>query len=203
MRVTDHRYTRDLLRHDLALRMIRHEARTCTIRLCTGLTDDRIRKLYRSYVAASPDGVRVRRKRGRSPRQAAYFTRNPPVQLQASLLAGIFAAIGLLEDGYRAGGAQASRTLEFGALFCDAFEAYLQVWYGSKLSFEHAWCLLTALADGGDLQVARCPVCSGAFVHDTLALGAVCCPLCCIRTGERSARLLACRGRGLRRRSCP
>ena len=48
MRITDDRYTRDRLRLDLALRLIRHEARTCTIRDWTGLSDDRIRKLYRS-----------------------------------------------------------------------------------------------------------------------------------------------------------
>ena len=52
MRVTDDRYSRDLRRYDLAVRLIRHEARTQTIRQWTGLTDDRIRKLYRSYVRA-------------------------------------------------------------------------------------------------------------------------------------------------------
>ncbi len=49
MRVSDDRYTRDRQRLDLALRLIRHEARTFTIRQWTGLSDDRIRKLYRSY----------------------------------------------------------------------------------------------------------------------------------------------------------
>jgi len=55
MRISDDRYSRDRQRLDLALRFIHHEARTRTIRVWTGLTDDRIRKLYRSYVAA--DGV--------------------------------------------------------------------------------------------------------------------------------------------------
>ena len=32
---------------------IRHEARTHTIRAWTGLSDDRIRKLYRSYLCES------------------------------------------------------------------------------------------------------------------------------------------------------
>ena len=50
MRVSDDRYTRDRQNFDLALRLIRHEARTFTIRQWTGLSDDRIRKLYRSYV---------------------------------------------------------------------------------------------------------------------------------------------------------
>ena len=50
MRVSDDRYTRDQLRLDLAWRLIHHEARTFTIRQWTGLSDDRIRKLYRDYV---------------------------------------------------------------------------------------------------------------------------------------------------------
>ena len=46
MRISDDRYSRDRLRLDLALRFIQHEARTHTIRAWTGLTDDRIRKVY-------------------------------------------------------------------------------------------------------------------------------------------------------------
>ena len=49
MRATDDRYTAERDRFDLAIRMIRHEARTGTIRLCTGFTEDRIRKIYASY----------------------------------------------------------------------------------------------------------------------------------------------------------
>lgn len=172
MRVTDHRYARDLLRHDLALRMIRHEARTCTIRLCTGLTDDRIRKLYRSYVETGPVAATVRRKRGKSPRQVAYFTRNTLNQLEASLLAGIFAALGLLADN------RSSSPLEVGELFCDAFEAYQQCWHDSRLTFEHAWFLLLALSQGQDLVLALCPRCAGLYVHDVCMVSAPYCPLC-------------------------
>ena len=46
MRLTDDRYSGEKSQFELALRMIRHEARTGTIRACTGLSDDRIRKLY-------------------------------------------------------------------------------------------------------------------------------------------------------------
>ena len=47
MRVSDHRYDRDRQRIDIALRFIQHEARTRTIRLWTGLTDDRLRNRSR------------------------------------------------------------------------------------------------------------------------------------------------------------
>src|SRR5690606_12070565 len=85
MRVTDDRYSRDRLRYDLAVRLIRHEARTQTIRQWTGLTDDRIRKLYRSYVRAS-DGACVRRHRGKSPRQVSFFARSRTLQQDTACL---------------------------------------------------------------------------------------------------------------------
>ena len=49
MRLTDDRYAGERSQFELALRMIHHEARTRTIRECTGLSDDRIRKLFGTY----------------------------------------------------------------------------------------------------------------------------------------------------------
>ena len=88
MRVSDDRYTRDRQRLDLALRLIHHEARTFTIRQWTGLSDDRIRKLYKTYCQSGPS-VTVTRHRGKSPRQAAYFFRTPEVTFHASQLASV------------------------------------------------------------------------------------------------------------------
>jgi hypothetical protein len=51
MRISDDRYSRERLSLELALSFLRHEARTQTIRTWTGLTDDRIRNLYRSYMS--------------------------------------------------------------------------------------------------------------------------------------------------------
>ena len=109
MRVSDDRYTRDRQKFDLALRLIRHEARTFTIRQWTGLSDDRIRKLYRSYVLTATC-ARSQRHRGKSPRQAAFFFRNPELNFQAAQLASLFVMYGLvgasehgLEPRYRVG----------------------------------------------------------------------------------------------------
>jgi hypothetical protein len=188
LRVTDHRYSRDLARHHLALRMIRHEARTCTIRSCTALTDDRIRKLYRSYVASGPETLAVRRKRGKSPRRIAFFLRNASAHLEASLLGGLFATVGLIDgESVRS---PVPRSLEFGSLFCDAFETHHSLWSSGRLSFEHAWFLLMALASGEDLKVDRCPACGGVFVRDSLALSPGRCPLCRMKTDTRGVRRL-------------
>lgn len=49
IRLTDDRHSGERSQFGLALRIIRHEARTRTIRECAGLSDDRIRKLYTTY----------------------------------------------------------------------------------------------------------------------------------------------------------
>src|SRR3984957_4042528 len=109
MRVSDDRYTRDRQKFDLVLRLIRHEARTFTLRQWTGFSDDRIRKLYRSYVM-DRDAQRVLRHRGKSPRQAAFFFRNSELNFQSAQLASLYVMYGLLcktdaglESRYRVG----------------------------------------------------------------------------------------------------
>jgi hypothetical protein len=46
MRISEDCYARERLCLQLALRFLEHEARTHTIRAWTGLSDDRIRKIY-------------------------------------------------------------------------------------------------------------------------------------------------------------
>ena len=72
MRLTDDRYAGERSQFELALRMIRHEARTRTIRECTGLSDDRIRKLYSTYFRNSGQ-AEIKRRRGKSPRQVQRY----------------------------------------------------------------------------------------------------------------------------------
>jgi hypothetical protein len=169
MRISDDRYTRDRERLDLALRFIRHEARTFTIKQWTGLSDDRIRKLYRSYVLHNSAGD-VLRHRGKSPRQAAYFFKNSDVNFHAAQLASMFVMYGLvgssgncLESRFRVG------SLESGALLCRAYETYLDLNAPANISFEHGWFLLLALARRDEVGVARCTSCGALRLRDMLA----------------------------------
>jgi Flagellar transcriptional activator (FlhC) len=178
MRVSDDRYTRDRQRLDLALRLIRHEARTFTIRQWTGLSDDRIRKLYRSYVM-NHDAERVLRHRGKSPRQAAFFFRNTELNFQSAQLASLYVVYGLLcgtdsrlEPRYRLG------SLESGTLLCQAYEAYLELHAPASISFEHAWFLLFALARRDEVGISRCSVCGGVRLRDLLAKHKLSCGTC-------------------------
>ncbi len=178
MRVSDDRYTRDRQRLDLALRLIHHEARTYTIKQWTGLSDDRIRKLYRSYVL-NHDARQVRRHRGKSPRQAAFFFRNPEMNFHAAQLASLFLVYGLLcgselgvESRYRVG------SLESGTLLCQAYESYLAFHAPASISFEHAWFLLLALSRHDEVDITRCIDCGGVKLRDLLARRRLTCGNC-------------------------
>jgi hypothetical protein len=183
MHISNDRYFLERQRHDLALRMIRHEARTCTIRSCTGLTDDRIRRLYRTYASHSKS-VAVKRHRGKSPRQATFFTRNVHTQFESSLLACAFVAFGLVT-----GESARLMSLQRGLLFCDAFETHLQLCGVKKISFEHAWFLLQLVQENMVLRIVRCRHCDGQYLRHQQSPSGRHCPICKLNaTTTRSTR---------------
>ena len=163
MRITDCRYDRDRLRLAVAYRLIAHEARTQTIRHCTGLSGDRIRKLYRHYLLGQP-GPRIRRRRGKSPRQMAYFRKSAEHELQAAALGSMLRCCGLLARPQRLPGP----SIEEVACFCDVYEAFLCVCPATLISFEHAWYLGQVLSHHDEYVLARCPDCRAAWIRDTL-----------------------------------
>jgi hypothetical protein len=186
MRISDDRYSRDRLRLDLALRFIHHEARTHTIRAWTGLTDDRIRKLYRTYLYEA-GGAKVARHRGKSPRQAAFFTRSLRMRREAAVFASVSSLFGLIppQTIVVKPSAEPAPTVARGALLCETFEAYTALIGESNISFEHAVFLVGALLSGDELRVAHCRDCSGVLVTDRLALRTPVCNECSAIDPER------------------
>jgi hypothetical protein len=177
MRISDDRYSRDRLRIDLAMRLIRHEARTRTIRLWTGLTDDRIRKLYRSYLVDA-DGPRVVRHRGKSPQQTGFFTRSDGVRQDAAALATLMQIYGALPRQRIADAARVLPNAQRGELLCGAYESFRNVHPGSRITFEHAAFLLVTLARGDELRLEPCPSCASPGIVDLLAMRASLCGPC-------------------------
>ena len=175
MRTSDDRYTKDRERIDLALRMIQHEARTTTIRHWTGLTDDRIRKLYHTYVAAITPTVR--RHRGKSPTQTAFFLKNADQRRQTATLAGLFALLGLLHTTDPAPLGSAAG-LERGILVCRTYETYLLLQHPIYLSFEHALRLLSLLQRRSELKPDTCRGCQSLRVIDALGSRMAHCEWC-------------------------
>ncbi len=183
MRLTDDRYAAERSQFELALRMIKHEARTRTIRECTGLSDDRIRKLYSTYFRDT-GSIQVRRRRGKSPRQVMRFVKNPENRLQATLLVILFCS-GLLlrlDADNRVAPCWPRPDVEFGHRLCRAFETYLLIYDSPSLSFEWAWNLLHNIAYNDELFLAECAACQSLYVQDAYALDHKTCPACEIET---------------------
>ena len=187
MHISNERYFNERQRHDLALRMIRHEARTCTIRSCTGLTDDRIRRLYKTYASHMPSAP-VRRRRGKSPRQVAFFVRNARVQLESSMLASVFAMFGLWRMQASQPGSIPPASLDFGRLFCDAYETHRQLLRNADISFEHAWFLLQLLTRNAHLHAVRCRHCDSQYLRDRVNVCRRACPVCTLKGTDAERR---------------
>ena len=179
MRITDNRYRGELDKFDLAVRLIRHEARTGTIRRFTGFTEDRIRKLYGAYFKSVP-GDQVRRRRGKSPRQIGRFVSSARRQNEATLLACLYLfcnVIDLNSDG-RVSRARSGSGVALGFRLCQAYESYLKLYPDPQLSFEWAWNLYHSLIESRELYFAWCEICGGPYVQDKYALDYQRCPLC-------------------------
>lgn len=177
--MTDDRYAAERNQFELALRMIGHEARTRTIRECTGLSDDRIRKLYATYFRNAGQGD-VRRRRGKSPRQVTRFVKSPKNQLQATTLVALFNSSLLLRiNAHDQVVASWPRPdVEFGHRLCRAYESYLVLHRDPVLNFEWAWNLLQCISYNDELYLARCDHCEARYVQDAYALDSATCPAC-------------------------
>lgn len=186
MRLTDDRYAGERSQFELALRMIGHEARTKTIRDCTGLSDDRIRKLYTTYFKNSGK-TEVRRRRGKSPRQIARFVKNPGNQLQATTLVALY-CVGLLlrvDEENKVHSRWPRPDVEFGHRVCRAYENYLLLHDKPLLNFEWAWNLLQSIAWNDELYLAVCRGCRTRYVQDAYALDLKTCPACEIEAHQQ------------------
>lgn len=184
MRISDDRYSRDRLRFDLALRLIGHEARTHTIRAWTGLTEDRVRKLYRTYIAEHP-GEKVARRRGKSPQRCGYFLRTPRVQQEAAVLAGLYCMVGIVARGARLD--PRALSVAQGELLCVAYETYLALVQAPQISFEHAAFLAIAIARGDELALRHCNSCGALALADRYTLRTTVCAVCAESAAPASA----------------
>lgn len=177
MRATDDRYAGERERFDLAIRMIGHEARTGTIRQCTGFTEDRIRKIFASYF---PGAGNVRRRRGKSPSQIAPFVSSARRQGEASLLIGLFVLCEVMrpDRDHRTLRAVAEGGVRLGEGLCDAYEAYRSLHPEPQLSFEWTWNLYRCAVSRRELRLAWCCLCDVPYVQDAYALDYQRCPFC-------------------------
>jgi len=176
MRISDDRYNRERLSLDLALRFLRHEARTQTIRTWTGLTDDRIRNLYRSYMSRGAQFIP--RHRGKSPHQVTYFMRSLRIQWETAQLASLLSLLSVVPAQPGTEVANCLPGVARGERLCYAFEMYKATIPVAQISFEHAVFLAMALARGDQLRVGGCRECSGLLVIERFPMRDKRCQYC-------------------------
>jgi hypothetical protein len=174
MRPIENRYLHERLGLEVALRLIHFEARTHTIRCCTGFTDNRIRKLYRSCVDGGNEAD-ITRRRGKPPREIESVLRNAETQKQASLLAGVFVTLGLLARNKPKRG---QIDVLLAGRICDAYDFYCHLLADAPLSFEHAWFIWQSLTQSSDLTLQACRKCEGVALQDRYSIRQRPCPWC-------------------------
>lgn len=179
MRLTDNRYASEKQQFELALRMINHEARTRTIKACTGLSDDRIRKVYATYFRDTGRDT-IKRRRGKSPQQITRFVKSPRNQLESTTLIALYCASLLLrvDNANKVHSCWPRPDVEYGHRVCRAFETYLLLHPEPRLSFEWAWNLLQNICANDELFLATCRRCRSRYVQDAYALDSRTCPSC-------------------------
>jgi hypothetical protein len=183
MRISEDRYSRERLCLQLALRFLEHEARTQTIRAWTGLSDDRIRKLYRSYMTRARRYVP--RHRGKSPHQIAYFARSLRVQQETVWLASLLSLLGVIPAEPSPDGNHVLPSVARGELLCHAFETYRAMVPSSQISFEHAVFLATTLSRGEQLRLGGCADCGSLVVTERFPIRDKRCHHCSGATASR------------------
>jgi hypothetical protein len=118
--------------------------------------------MYHGY--AHEPGSAVSRPRGKSPQQAAFFTRSPKLQEESSLLASVCCLLGVLPRAGVPENRHALVTLSRGELLCQAFEVYRELVPDPRISFEHLVLLVSALAGGEELAMVNCELCGALTV---------------------------------------
>lgn len=172
MRITQKRYDGELERFHLAIRMLALQARTSTIGRYTGLSHDRIRKAYDSYVSEHGSNKLPGRKRGRPPSRVTRFVNTPDQHCESTVLASLFMHAGLLvtDGSARCSLPRKLSKLNLGHRLCDAYDMHRRLIPNGEMSLELAATLLRALSETQELVVANCGSCGAIYVHDAYAL---------------------------------
>jgi len=177
MRISEDRYTHELEGIDIALRFVKHQARTQTIRDWTGLSGDRIRSLHQTYVRPSPDYVP--RPRGRSPYKINQFMRSQRHQDETTTLARMLSLLGAVPPA--PGLQRPALALPDPArahLICFAYEMYRAQTLEPLFTFEHAIFLTKHLISASYLRLDNCLECTGLVMAEHFAQGLRCCTYC-------------------------
>lgn len=180
MRVSENRYSRDLRKLNLAKRCIELGLRTYWILLFTGMTEDQLRNLLRSYFG----GPVMQRHRGNPPTSFSKLFR-PTYRGEASALAGMVKVLRLVPETAVRSVRDLLPDIGWGERLCEVFELFHLAAPGAVMSMDLMMLIVSALAEGR-LTLGRCMKCQGVILVDPLANRRPVCEACeCYRAWEK------------------
>ena len=174
MRLSDDRYESDRRKYTLALSMIEHGARIRTVTQWTGLSKYRVQTLTHAYESTS----RIRRKRGESPSQPAYFVKSITLARESMALAYIALQMQVIPPGVIPDARGSLPGLARGERLMSAFELYRALLPDGLISLEYAILLITELAERRTLALGECRNCHDVMLIDRLGRRQELCPFC-------------------------
>jgi hypothetical protein len=179
MRISDDRYELDSPKHDLAKRMILHNARTGTVSQWTGLSPYRVQQLARRYIP-----TRGRRRRGISPSQTGFFSRSPEIEAESLAFVYIAVEMQVIPEQMVPNARHSLPDLARGERLVEAYEYYRALVHVPHIPLERAVLLvyeyarrnvlLKCCARCNDLMLTeraprydRCAFCRDSVLSDT------------------------------------
>ena len=156
---------RDCRRHQLALRLLVHQARTQTITALTSLSRHQLATLRQR--CGIPEKMRHR---GPSPRSLDRFTHSLRARSEGATIAAFCHAYRILPMRTTPHNSRRSRlTLEFGERLCAAYESYCACFPRSDIAIEEFLSLVLGITEDGEIGLGRCASCNGTVLIDRLA----------------------------------
>lgn len=163
MRISNHRYSRDRGRYDLAYGMLQLGARPKTVTAWTQLTQYQIRNVADEY------GELLARHRGRPPKSIAWFWREGRRQQEGAILASLFILAKVVPRGATQDEDYPWRSVASGMRVCAVYQDYARMVPGSRISFEYSLLLIKELVRGDAATLGCCAECKGAMLVDPLS----------------------------------
>ena len=175
--LSDDACNRDLRGLQLALRMIRHEARTQTISSWTLVSPKRVRSLSTRF-RRQASNTDLSRHRGPPPTRLANLLKSPHLNLEFSAIAGLCQWAGVLPQEALSNAAKSLPGIERGEQLCYTLELFQVIVPYSRVTLDQLILLVTTLAERTEWQLGACHECSGALLIDLLGSKSTLCASC-------------------------
>lgn len=172
MRISNHRYSRDRSRYDLAYGMLQLGARPKTVTAWTQLTQYQIRNVADEY------GELLVRHRGRPPKSIAWFWRDGRRQQEGAILASLFVLMKAVPREAARDEDYPWRSVSRGMRVCAVYQEYARTIPHPRISFEYGLLLVRELVRGDAVILGRCSECKGATLTDPLSAPPHMCAVC-------------------------